>query len=83
MINVSQIGIELHVYDEDDKRFIIKIQSSIIVTLYYRQYLKLLKILQDLYKLRFRVISHEVNMVAGPGSDGFYKMVEVVFMKQQ
>ena len=83
MINVSQIGIELHVYDEEDKRFIIKIQSSIIVTLYYRQYLKLLKILQDLYKLRFRVISHEVNMVVGPRSDdGFYTLIEVVFMKK-
>ena len=44
-------------------------------------YVPLLQILQSLYKLKFRVISHEVNMVMGPGKDSFYNFVEVVFMK--
>merc|ERR1712106_400828 len=44
-------------------------------------YVPLLQILQSLYKLNFRVISHEVNMVMGPGKDSFYNFVEVVFMK--
>ena len=42
-----------------------------------------MEILQDLYKLKFRVISHGVNMVVGPRSDGFYTNIEVVFMKQE
>ena len=43
----------------------------------------LLDILQQLYKLNFRVISHEVNMVAGPVgvAHDLYSLVEVVFMK--
>ena len=48
-----------------------------------RQYLDLLRILQDLYKLGFRVISQEVNMVMGPDNKGFYNLLEVVFMKEQ
>ena len=41
----------------------------------------MLDILQQLYKMNFRVISHEVNMVAGPGAHNLYNLVEVVFMK--
>ena len=41
-----------------------------------------MEILQDLYNLGFRVISHEVNMVAGPSKDDLhYHYFEVVFMK--
>ena len=29
----------------------------------------------------FKVISHEPNMVKGPGPNGFYNFVEVVLMK--
>ena len=46
-----------------------------------RQYITLLRILQDLYKLGFRVISQEVNMVKGADKKGFYNFLEVVFMK--
>ena len=41
----------------------------------------ILEVLQELYKMDFRVISHEVNMVMGPGADNLYNLVEVVFMK--
>ena len=50
---------------------------------YYRQYINLLKLLQDLYSLHFRVISQEVNMIMGPDNHGFYNLLEVVFMKEQ
>ena len=66
--NVNQIGIELHIEHFESNT---------------RQYIDLLKILQDLYKMGFRVISHEPNMVKGPGSDGIYNFVEVVFMKEK
>ena len=50
---------------------------------YCRQYNELLQLVQELYKLGFRVISHEPNMVVGPDpEDGFYHFVEVVFMKE-
>ena len=42
----------------------------------------MLRILQDLYRLHYRVISHEVNMVVGPDSQGYYNLVEVVFSKK-
>jgi len=44
-------------------------------------YVPLLQLLQDLHRLHFRVISHQVNMVMGPNKDSFYNFVEVVFMK--
>ena len=34
-----------------------------------------------MFKLNFRVISHEVNMVAGPTNHKLYNLMEVVFMK--
>ena len=40
-----------------------------------------LKIIQDLYRLGFRVISHEVNMNTPPLLDR-YVFFEVVFMKE-
>ena len=49
---------------------------------YFRQYTELLQTVQELYRLGFRVISHEPNMVVGPGSDGLYHFVEVVFMRE-
>jgi len=46
------------------------------------QFKTLLGVLQQLYRLGFRVISQEVNMVVGPDSNtGYYQLVEVVFMK--
>ena len=48
-----------------------------------RQYINLLRILQDLYSLGFRVISQEVNMVKGVDNKGFYNLLEVVFMREQ
>jgi len=66
--NVNQIALELHVVQKKANE---------------RQYIELLEILKDLYKLGFVLISHEVNMVWGPRDpDGLYDLVEVVFMKQ-
>ena len=45
------------------------------------QFSSLLVILQQLYRLDFRLISQEVNMVVGPDSQGYYNLVEVLFMK--
>ena len=54
-----------------------------IKQIYFSQYIELLEILKDLYKLGFVLISQEVNMVWGPRDpDGLYDLVEVVFMKQ-
>ena len=47
----------------------------------FLRFIWLLEVLQELYTLNFRVISHEVNMVMGPGEGGLYNLVEVVFMK--
>ena len=47
-----------------------------------RQYIDLLRILQDLHRLGFRVISQEVNMVMGADKNGFYNYLEIVFMKE-
>ena len=42
----------------------------------------LLDLMNQLYKLNYRLISHEINMTVGkPASDGFYSFMEVVFMK--
>ena len=53
------------------------------ILFYCRQYNELLQLVQELYKLGFRVISHEANMVVGPGTDGFYHYLEVVFMREK
>lgn len=63
---VRQIAIELHVEHREENS---------------KQYNEILQHLQDLYKLGFRVISHEVNMVKGPGMDGIYNFVEIVLLK--
>ena len=47
-----------------------------------RQYIQLLRIIQDLYRLGFRVISQEVNMVVGADKNGIYNHLEIVFMKE-
>jgi len=65
--SVSQIALELHMPDRPDDE---------------RQYINLLRILQDLYKLDFRVISQEANMVKGPDETGIYNFLEIVFMKE-
>ena len=46
------------------------------------QYINLLRILQDLYRLGFRVISQEVNMIVGADKNGIYNFLEIVFMKE-
>ena len=61
--------------------------KNIILTLSFslsddRQYINLLRILQDLYRLGFRVISQEVNMVVGADKNGIYNFLEIVFMKE-
>jgi len=63
--NVNQMALELH---------LTKLHQG-------PRFIWLLEVLQDLYKMGFRVISHEVNMVIGPKEDGMYNLVEVVFMK--
>ena len=47
-----------------------------------RQYNDLLGLVQELYLLGFRVISHAPNLVTGADGDGFYHYVEVVFMRE-
>jgi len=66
LTHVKQLAIELHINHEENNE---------------RQYIEILKILQDLYVMGFKVISHEPNMVKGPGPNGFYNFVEVVLMK--
>jgi len=63
---VKQIAIELHVYNEESN---------------LRQYIELMQLLKDLHQLGFVIISQEVNMVYGASSDGFYHLLEVVFLK--
>jgi len=63
--NVNQLALELHMGELHTGP----------------RFLWLLGVLQDLYKLNFRVISQEVNMVIGPHTDRYYNLVEVVFMK--
>jgi len=63
--NVNQMALELHLTELHKGP----------------KFIWLLEVLQELYKLNFRVISHEVNMVMGPAVDGLYNLVEVVFMK--
>ena len=52
-----------------------------ILNFFTFSFIWMLEILQQLYKLNFRVISHEVNMVMGPAKHNLYNLVEVVFMK--
>merc|ERR1711874_265884 len=62
--NVNQLAIELH-----------------LNTLHAGpKFIWLLELLQQMYRMNFRVISHEVNMVGGP-TNKLYTMMEVVFMK--
>jgi len=63
--NVNQLALELHLTGLHDGP----------------NFIWLLEILQKLYKLNFRLISHEVNMVVGPGPHNRYTLMEVVFMK--
>ena len=46
-------------------------------------YSGLLSILQDLYKLKFRLISYQVNLVARKVMDNYFTLMEVVFMKDE
>ena len=41
----------------------------------------MVKNLQSLYKLNFRLISYQVNVVARKVVDNYYTLIEVVFMK--
>ena len=54
-----------------------------ILLKFCRQYIELLQLLKDLYQLGFVIISQEVNMVYGSSSDGFYHLLEVVFLKTE
>ena len=47
------------------------------------EHTKRLQLVQDLYKMGYRVIAHEPNMVIGPFPDDFYHLVEVVFMREE
>ena len=82
--NVNQIALELHVVQKKaNERWYSNRVNVKINKIHFRQYIELLEILKDLYKLGFVLISHEVNMVWGPRDpDGLYDLVEVVFMKQ-
>lgn len=81
--NINQIAIELHVEESDSNRYIycLIILPNNFNDPYNRQYIELVSILQDLHSIGFRLISQEPNMVKGPGNDGIYNFIEVVFMK--
>jgi len=63
--NVNQLALELHLTPLHEGP----------------NFIWLLEILQKLYKMNFRLISHEVNMVTGAGPHKMYTLMEVVFMK--
>jgi len=69
--NVNQLAMELH------------LSGGTLGTNLHEgpHFVWLLEVLQQLYKINFRVISHKVNMIVGPGHDNLYNLVEVVFMK--
>ena len=47
-----------------------------------RRFNWLLELMSQLYKLNFRLISHEINMTVGKAAnDNYYSYMEVVFMK--
>jgi len=70
--SVDQFGIELHVLHEFEKN-----NGTT-----RRSYKGMLQVLQDLYKMGFRVISHEVNPIA-PRRPDRYMYFEVVFMREK
>ena len=49
--------------------------------LLFTRFKGLVTVLQDLYKLNFRLISYQVNLVARKVMDNYYTLMEVVFMK--
>ena len=64
--HVLQLGLELHL-------------PSIHVE---KRFKWLLDLLNQLYHLNYRLISHEINMTVGkPASEGYYSYMEVVLMK--
>lgn len=64
--NVHQIALELHLPRNGGGA---------------KMYIYLLRILRELYRIGFRLISQEVNMPVGPDKTGYYTHIEVVFMK--
>ena len=56
-----------------------EIQYSILILLF--RFKGLVSILQELYKLNFRLISYQVNLVARTERDKHFTLMEVVFMK--
>jgi len=65
MENVNQLGIELHLQSLHNGP----------------RFKWLLKLMQDLYRLNFRLISYQPNLVVGPATDTYYNYMEVVLMK--
>ena len=64
--NVDQVALELHL-------------PSIHLEMRFKW---LLDLMIQLYKLNFRLISHEINMTVGkPANDGYYSYMEIVLMK--
>ena len=64
---------------EGQSKFKYEDQYSIFVLLF--RFKGLVSILQELYKLNFRLISYQVNLVARTMRDNHYTLMEVVFMK--
>jgi len=65
LIHVKQIALELHLTKLHDGP----------------KFKEMVKNLQSLYKLNFRLISYQVNVVARKVVDNYYTLMEVVFMK--
>eukprot|EP00091_Calanus_sinicus_P023101 TRINITY_DN7642_c0_g1_i1.p1 TRINITY_DN7642_c0_g1~~TRINITY_DN7642_c0_g1_i1.p1 ORF type:complete len:182 (-),score=37.16 TRINITY_DN7642_c0_g1_i1:93-638(-) len=63
--NVNQLALELH----------LNIMTDVM------NHIWLLDLMQQMYKLNFRLISHEVNMAVGPQQHKLYNLMDVTFMK--
>ena len=76
---VNQLGIELHLTSlHSGPRYYANTHCYVRFNLRFKW---MLHIIQEMYKLNFRLISSQPNLFVGPGQDSYYSLIEVVFMK--
>jgi len=64
---VDQIALEFHLHTHHEQK---------------HRFKEVLTVLQDMYKLNFRIVSYEPNTAMGKwGTDQYYSLFEIVFMK--
>ena len=74
--HVEQLAMELHLPPIHQQR-----RSSILLLLLLPRFPWLLRVLQQLYRLGFRLVSHEVNTARKKTDAGYHSLLEVVLMK--